>query len=373
MTTAPPPPGRRLVSLDVFRGATIAAMILVNNSGDAQNTFWPLRHQPWHGWTPTDVIFPFFLFMAGMTLTFSQRLGFQSALVRSLKLISLGLLVNFTTGGFVLSGLRWAGVLQRIGVCVLAAWAAKRWLGPRGQALLAAVLLLGYFGLMTQVRGPEGHPPSLETETNLAAQVDRLVLEGHLYRWTKTWDPEGVLSTLPAIATALLGLLTGEWLQSLREPKRKAAGLIAVGLVVVALAIAWGDAAPLWLRFPINKMIWTSSFVLLTGGLAAALFGLTFWVVDVRGRRGWTVPFVTYGKNAIAVYVGSEVLSGALDSIRWPSATGAVLSLQERLYAAAFAPALPPSFAALAWALAHVLVWYAVARWMEHRSIYLKV
>ena len=365
--------GERLLSLDVFRGATIAAMILVNNSGDAENTYWPLRHQPWHGWTPTDVIFPFFLFMAGMTLTFSHRIGFPSALARSLKLIFLGLVVNYTTGRFVLSGLRFAGVLQRIGVCILLAWAAKRWLGPRGLASLAASLLLGYWGLMTYVTGPEGHSPSLEAETNLAAQVDRIVLEGHLYLWTKTWDPEGVLSTLPAIATALLGLLTGEWLRSSREPGRKAAALIVGGLVVLALGIAWGEAAPLWLRFPINKKIWTSSFVLLTGGLGAALFGLTFWLVDVKGRRGWTAPFVTYGKNAIAVYVGSEVLSGALDSIRWPSATGGVLSLQERIYAAAFAKALQPSFAALAYAVAHVLVWYGVARWMERRSIYLKV
>ena len=172
---------------------------------------------------------------------------------------------------------------------------------------------------MTHVVGPEGLPPSLDTETNLAAQLDRIVLDGHLYRWTKTWDPEGVLSTLPAIATALLGLLGGEWLRSSREPRARAVGLIVVGLVILAIGIAWGDAAPLGLRFPVNKKLWTSSFVLVTGGLAAALLGLTFWVVDVRGRRAWTAPFVVYGKNAIAVYVGSELLSGALDTIRWAS------------------------------------------------------
>ena len=156
-------PGERLLSLDTFRGATIAAMILVNNSGDSSQSYWPLSHQPWHGWTPTDVIFPFFLFMAGMTLTFSQRTGFRPALARSLKLIGLGLLVNYATGGFALVGLRWAGVLQRIGVCILAAWAARRFMGPRGQAVLAALLLIGYWGVMTQVVGPEGFPPSLDT------------------------------------------------------------------------------------------------------------------------------------------------------------------------------------------------------------------
>jgi predicted acyltransferase len=365
--------GERLLSLDAFRGATIAAMILVNNSGDYSNTWWPLLHQPWHGWTPTDIIFPFFLFMAGMSLVFSQRLTFRAALARSLKLVGLGLVVNFTTGGFALAGLRWAGVLQRIGIAYLAAWVAKRFLRPRGQAVLAAALLLGYWAVMTRVVGPEGFSPNLEPQTNLSAQVDRIVLDGHLYRWTKTWDPEGVLSTFPAIATALLGLLTGEWLRSRREPRAKAAGFVGGGLVLFVLGILWGEAAPGWLLFPVNKNLWSPSFVLLTSGLAAALFGLSWWLVDVRGRRGGTAPFVTYGKNAIAVYVGSEILSGALDAIRWAGAGGVVQSLQARLHQALFASWLPPSPAALAWALANVLLWYAVARWMDRRGTYLKV
>jgi predicted acyltransferase len=290
------PAGERLLSLDAFRGATIAGMILVNNSGDESSTWWPLLHQPWHGWTPTDLVFPFFLFVVGMSLTFSHRLGFRPALVRSLKLVGLGLVVNFTTGGFALP-LRWAGVLQRIGLCYLAAWAARRWLGTRGQAVLAVSLLVGYWAVMTRVVGPEGFAPNLEPAANLSAQVDRIFLGGHLYRWTKTWDPEGVLSTFPAIATALLGLLAGEWLRSGRTPAAKAVGFVAGGLVVFALGRLWGEAAPSWLLFPVNKKIWSPSFVLLTGGLAAALFGLTWWVVDVRGVRGWTRPLVTYGQE----------------------------------------------------------------------------
>ena len=278
------PAGERLLSLDAFRGATIAGMILVNNSGDYSNTWWPLLHQPWHGWTPTDLIFPFFLWMAGMSLVFSRRIGFRAALWRAVKLVLLGLLVNFTTGGFALP-LRWGGVLQRIGLCYLAAWAAKRWLRPRGQAVLAALLLVGYWAAMKHVVGPEGFVPNLEPQTNLSAQLDRVFLSGHLYRWTKTWDPEGVLSTFPAIATALLGLLTGEWLRSSREPRPKAVGFVVGGLVVFALGLLWGEAAPSWLLFPVNKNLWSPSFVLLTGGLAAALFGLTWWVVDVRGFR----------------------------------------------------------------------------------------
>jgi predicted acyltransferase len=366
------PAGERLLSLDAFRGATIAGMILVNNSGDYANTWWPLLHQPWHGWTPTDLIFPFFLWMAGMSLVFSRRIGFRAALWRSVKLVLLGLLVNFTTGGFALP-LRWAGVLQRIGLCYLAAWAAKRWLGPRGQLVLAALLLVGYWGAMKHVVGPEGSAPGLEPQTNLSAQVDRIVLSGHLYRWTKTWDPEGVLSTFPAIATALLGLLTGEWLRSSREPRPKAAGFVVGGLVLFVLGILGGEAAPSWLLFPINKNLWSPSFVLLTAGLAAALFGLTWWIADVRGRRGWARPFVTYGKNAIAVYVGSEVLSGLWGTIAWASAGGEVLSLQERIHQVAFASWLPPMLAAFAFALANVVLWWAVALWMDRRRIYLKV
>jgi len=347
-------------------------MILVNNSGDYAHTWWPLLHQPWHGWTPTDLIFPFFVFMVGMSLTFSRRLAFRPALVRCLKLVALGLLVNFTTGGFALP-LRWGGVLQRIGICYLAAWAAKRWLGPRGQAVLAAVLLVGYWGAMKYVVGPEGYPPSLEPQTNLSAQLDRIFLSGHLYRWTKMWDPEGVLSTFPAIGTAVLGLLAGEWLRTGGKPIVKAVGFVAGGLVLFVLAILWGQAAPAWLIFPINKNLWSPSFVLLTGGLAAALFGLTWWVVDVHGRRGWTAPFVTYGKNAIAVYVGSEVLSGIWETIRWAGSDGVVRTLQERMHELLFASWLPPMLAAFAWGLATVVLWWAVAWWMDRRRIYLKV
>jgi predicted acyltransferase len=367
------PAAERLVSLDTFRGATIAGMILVNNSGDYPATYWPLLHQPWNGWTPTDLIFPFFLWMAGVSLVFSRRIGFRAALWRSVKLVLLGLLVNFTTGGFALP-LRWAGVLQRIGICYLAAWAARRWLGTRAQAVLALALLVGYWALMTRVVGPEGYaPPSLEPETNLSAQVDRIVLAGHLYQWTRTWDPEGVLSTIPAIATALLGLLTGVWLRSAREPRPKALGFVAVGLGVFVLGILWGEAAPPWLVFPVNKNLWSPPFVLLTAGLAATLFGLVWWVVDVRGVRGWTGPFVTYGKNAIAVYVASEVFSGAVNTIRWAAPAGAALSLQERLHQALFASWLPASPAALAYALANVALFWALAWWMDRKGIYLKV
>jgi predicted acyltransferase len=370
-----PPASARLGSLDVFRGATIAAMMLVNNPGDWGTVYWPLLHAAWHGWTPTDLIFPFFLFIVGVSVTLSRRTGFKAALSRSLKLIGLGLLLNLYPR-FDFPGLRWPGVLQRIGVCYLAAWAAARHLKPRAVTALAASLLAGYFLLMTRVTGPEGHPPNLATETNLAAQIDRVVLVPHVWSVTKTWDPEGVLSTIPAIATTLIGLLCGEWLagRQKRTPFATTLGLMLAGLVLTALGVAWGELAPPGLLFPINKGLWTSSYVLLTGGLAAALLGLCYLVVDVAGARGaWTAPFETYGRNAIAVYVASGLVVDTLYAIHLPGDAGTAPSLWEWLYGALFASVLPPYLASLAFAVVVVLMFYLLARAMEKRGIFLKV
>jgi predicted acyltransferase len=366
--------GERLRSLDMFRGATIAAMILVNNPGDWGTVYWPLLHAPWHGWTPTDLIFPFFLFIVGVSLTLSKRTHAGQALARSLKLIGLGLLLNLYPYFNVLE-LRWPGVLQRIGLCYLAAWAARRFLGPRGIAALAAALLVGYFLLMTRVVGPEGHPPGLEVQTNLAAQVDRIVLVPHVWSQTKTWDPEGVLSTLPAVATTLIGVLYGLWLagRGTRSPFQTTLGLVGSGLVLTALGVAWADLAPGGLAFPVNKGLWTSSYVLLTGGLAAAFLGLSYVLVDVKGSGRWAEPFVTYGKNAIAVYVASGLLADTLGAIKFAAADGSDTSLGTLLYELLFASWLSPYVASLAWALAMVLLFYLLAAYLDRRRIYLKV
>jgi predicted acyltransferase len=362
----------RLVSLDAFRGLTIAGMILVNNPGDWDHVYWPLLHVPWHGWTPTDLIFPFFLFMVGMSLTFSRRLEARAAVTRTAKLIGLGLFLTLYPW-FPVATMRWPGVLQRIGICYLAGWAARRWLAPRAQAALAAALVAGYWLLMTRVSGPEGYAPNLEMQTNLSAQVDRILLVPHVWTATKTWDPEGVVSTIGAIATTLLGLLAGEWLRSGRRPFAITLGLLLAGLGLTALGVAWSDAAPAWLAFPVNKSIWTSSFVLLTGGLGAALFGLTYWLVDVVGARRWAAPFATYGRNAIAVFVGAGLLAKTLLAVRWTDADGVARSLWTRLFESLYASWLPPDEASLAWALTFVLAFYLMALWMERRGLYLKV
>jgi predicted acyltransferase len=226
---------------------------------------------------------------------------------------------------------------------------------------------------MTRVTGPEGHPPNLEMQTNLSAQLDRIFLVPHVWSVTKTWDPEGLLSTLPAIATTLLGLLFGEWVRSTRPAFAKTAGLLGAGLVLTAAGVLWGEAAPSWLLFPVNKSIWTSSFVLLTGGLGAALFGLTYWVVDVAGWKRWATPFVTYGKNAIAVYVASGLLADTLLALKWAGPDGVARSLWKRLFEALYASWLPPYGASLAWAITMVVLLYLLALWMDRRGIYLRV
>ncbi|MCK5652245.1 MAG: DUF5009 domain-containing protein, partial [Gemmatimonadetes bacterium] len=303
-------PVGRLMSLDAFRGLTIAGMILVNNPGSWAHVYPPLAHAEWHGWTPTDLIFPFFLFIVGVALPFSfaKRLArgdsrrdlFLHVLRRSAILLALGLFL----GGFPrfdLSTIRIMGVLQRIGVVYLFAASAYLFLKVRGRWVLTATLLLGYWALMTLVPIPGYGAGVLTQDGNLAAYVDRLFLDGHM--WRETWDPEGLLSTLPAIGTTLLGIFAGEWLRSERAGGRKTSGLLMAGVVGVAAGLAWDVV------FPINKGIWTSSYVVFTAGAALLLLGLLYWMIDVRLWRSWSKPMVVYGMNAIAVFVASGLVA----------------------------------------------------------------
>jgi len=357
----------RLVSLDAFRGITIAAMILVNNPGDWAHVYWPLLHAPWHGWTPTDLIFPFFLFMVGMALPFSRRVRFREALRRSLVIAGLGLFMA-AYPYFDLATVRIPGVLVRIAICYLAAWGIRRIGGSAVHAVIAVVLLIGYWYVMTRVPLPGGAPPSLDPESNMGAWWDRRLLGAHLWKVSRTWDPEGLFSTLPAIASTILGMLAGDWLRSPSDGgNRKTAGLLAAGLVLAILGLAWGRS------FPINKSLWTSSYVLFTAGLAAYLFGLVYWIADVRGHRAWCRPFAIWGRNAILVFVASGLLAKTLALIKVTGPQGVPISLQAALLGAAFGSWLPPYAASLAWALANIALWFAVLRALDRRGIYLKV
>ena len=366
----------RLLSLDVFRGMTIAGMILVNNPGDWGSIYAPLEHASWHGWTPTDLVFPFFLFIVGVSITLalsrraetagSKRDLYVKIIRRSLIIFALGLFL----GGFPsfdLSTIRIPGVLQRIAVCYLVASVIFLNTDWRKQFYVAAALLVGYWALMTLVPVPGFGAGLLDSkEGNLAAYVDRTVFGQHVWRFAKVYDPEGLLSTLPAIATTLAGVLTGHLLRSRREPFEKVSAMFVAGTACAVAGWAWHY----W--FPINKALWTSSYVLFTAGLALELLAVCYWLVDVKGYKRWALPFVVFGTNALILYFLAE-LSANLISIIGYNRAGVWVPLQTLLYDGLFASWLAPKNASLAYALATVLFWLGVMSVLYRRRIFIKV
>jgi predicted acyltransferase len=365
------------MSLDLFRGATIAGMILVNSAGDEASSFWPLKHAQWNGWTPTDLVFPFFLFIVGVAMPFSfsarlkrgesKRELLRHVLWRGIVLFALGMFLNGFPDRYHLASWRVYGVLQRIAVCYVISAILALWTDWRGWILTIAGCLVGYWLLMRFVPVPGfGVPthniPLLDPDRNLAAWLDRRLLAGHLYEGTR--DPEGVLSTIPAIATSLLGMLTAQWLRSPGRAQIKALGMALFGVVgVVAGQI-------LDLGFPINKKLWTSSYVIFTAGMALLCLALCYWMVDVKKWRSlWTKPLLVFGMNAIAAYVFAEVISGLLDRLH----TGEGMSWQESIYESIFVPLASPAQASLLYALTCVLVCW-VAMWvLYHKGIFVKI
>ena len=364
--TAPSaPPPHRLVSLDVFRGLTMAAMVVVNNPGDWGHVYAPLLHAPWHGWTPTDLIFPNFLFIVGVSITLSKRsVSAGQILRRAAVILAVGL---FLSGfpRFDLETWRIPGVLQRIAVCYAAAALIYVW--SKRAAVIAAIataLMLGYWAVMMLVPAPGGTAGDLSPDGNLGAYVDRALMLGHL--WKPTWDPEGLLSTVPAIATTLLGILAGLWIGSGAAAGRKAGMLVVAGTGAVAIGVVWDVV------FPINKSLWTSSYVMFSAGAAALLLALCYWVIDVKGWRAWTTPFVILGVNALALYALSALLVQTLASIRVTAGDGSATSLLHRIYVTAFEPLASPKNASLLYALTNLGVLFLVLLWMYRRRIFLR-
>ncbi len=376
-----PKAATRLASLDVFRGLTIAGMILVNHPGSWSAVYWPLDHAEWNGWTPTDLIFPFFLFIVGVSMVFSfesrrSRYGTKTSLyrhivVRAAVIFALGLFMAgwpFFAPHFHLSSWRIPGVLQRIAVCYLLASVIFLNTSRRWRAAVVAFLLLGYWAAMKLIPVPGYGAGVLTPEGNLEAWVDRQLLMGHMWSQRhQIWDPEGVLSTLPAIGTALLGTFAGEWLLTSVNATRKAAGLIAVGAVGLAVGEIWS----LW--FPINKNLWTSSYVVFMGGFAAVLLGICYWLVDVKGWRRWSWPFLTMGMNPLALYFLAEF--AAKNMYLWKPFTldGEPAGTQEYLYTRFFAPLASPYNASLIWALCYVVLFILLGWAMYRARIFVKI
>ena len=379
----PTAPRERLLALDVFRGATVASMLLVNNPGSWAAIYPPLAHAAWHGWTPTDLIFPFFLFIVGVTTHLSAearraRGDDEGAILRQvLTRGALIILFGWLLAAFPLWPLtritesRIPGVLPRIGLAYIGAALLTRRGSLQGQVITLVALLYGYWFAMTllPVPGQGGIGANLidDPSRSLAAWLDRLLLDGHLWRSSRSWDPEGILSTVPAIGTAMLGVFTGRWLSSGRPLAERLNGLFVAGAIAMMLGLMWH-----W-SFPINKSLWTSSYVLFTGGLAAVSIATIMWITDVQRVTKWTGFFVTYGLNPMVAFLGSGLMAKLIYSLVRIEVEGRQVAVQAVIYRGAFASWLAPRDASLAFALCFVLFWYAVLRVLQRRGIVFKV
>ncbi|MEA5564591.1 MULTISPECIES: acyltransferase family protein [unclassified Anabaena] len=374
----------RLTSLDVFRGITIAGMILVNMAGVADNIYPPLTHADWHGCTPTDLVFPFFLFIVGVAMTFSLSKYTQdnkptSAVYwrifrRAAMLFILGLVLNgFWNQGiwtFDFSSIRMMGVLQRISLTYLLASLVVLKLPRPGQWILAGVLLLGYWLAMMYIPVPDYGAGVLTREGNFGAYIDRLIIpKAHLYKgdgFNFMGDPEGLFSTIPAIVSVLAGYFTGDWIRKQPVQTRTSVGLALFGIGCLIIGWAWG-----WV-FPINKKLWTSSYVVFTSGWALLLLAGCYELIEVRLIRRWSKPWEIMGLNAIALFVASVLLIKIL--VRTKIGTGeTAISTYNWIYQNLFASWAGNFNGSLLFALVTVLLWWAVAVIMYRQNWFIKV
>lgn len=377
----------RLVSLDVFRGITIAGMVLVNNPGTWSAIYPPLEHAEWNGLTPTDLVFPFFLFIVGIaiTLALGKRVevgGINSEIYlkifkRAALIFLLGLFLaafpfyNFTKGEwFDISTLRILGVLQRIAICYLVSALIFLHTNWKQQAIIAGILLLIYWALMTLIPVPGCEVTTFNDKAcNLAAYLDRLIItENHIWRQAKVYDPEGLLSTIPAVVTTLSGVLTGHWLKRKINDMEKVSAIFFFGVSLLVVGWIWS----FW--FPLNKALWTSSYVVFTSGLALCFLGFCYWLIDIKDYKGWTKPFVIFGVNALALYVGSGIMARLLGVIKVSGGEdGKTVSLQQAIFDNVFLPFATPINASLMFALSFILVWLFLMWLLYRKGIYVKV
>jgi predicted acyltransferase len=367
--TAPNLKPKRLLSLDVFRGLTIAMMILVNDPGDWGHIYPPLEHSKWNGCTPTDLVFPFFLFMVGVSIVYAMETkkldpaNHGKIMVHALRRMLILLVITYATQlafhpGF--DHLRFPGVLPRIAVVYFLSTLLFLKTSQKTRDWLLGIILIGYYIIMTFIPVPGVGGPSLEPELNMGALVDRLVFTpNHLWLESHTWDPEGLLGTLPAIGTCLFGIRVGEWLKRKDTGESvKVSWMFFYGVLAVAAGLFWN------LFFPINKALWTSSFVLYTGGLATMGLAFSYWLIDVQGHKRFTYPFVVFGMNAITAYV----LSGWI-----PHYMGKIQFGGHSIYQTFFQPYLSPVNASLASAIFTVIVLWLVMWILYLRKIIIKI
>ncbi|HYC23153.1 MAG TPA: heparan-alpha-glucosaminide N-acetyltransferase domain-containing protein [Candidatus Bathyarchaeia archaeon] len=365
----------RFASLDLLRGATVAAMIFVNHPGDWDHVYHPFTHAEWNGFTPTDLIFPAFLFMVGVAGVFSmerrrtagvapRRLAAQ-ALVRGLTIAALGWwIAGFPFSSDSLAHLRIPGVLPRIGlVFIVGSWLLLAAPGRRRTPLFLASLVVLLLGLHTFLLTGVGY--DLTREGNIQLAVDRAALGGHA--WLDGGDPEGIVSTISATATMLTGALAGWLLLGRAGVARKVGILLAAGGAAVLAGVAWNSV------LPINKHLWTGSFVLLTSGATAVLLALSMLLVDVLRWRPVLAPFFTFGTNPLAAFVLSELAGKTMQMAEWHGPDGLVVSSRLLLLQGGFGWIPNPTIASHGFALAMVSLCYLALRGLESRGWYLKV
>jgi predicted acyltransferase len=359
----------RWVSLDFFRGVAILLMILVINIvGDAHGF---LVHSSWHGWTLADTVFPFFLWIIGVAMVFSftkrikngyaKKELFKHVLKRSVTLFAFGLLLNLFPY-FNLPNVRISGVLQLIAVTYFFASMIFLFTKPKWHVVFTVFLLI-FSGLMLKfVPVPDYGLGILEPGKNFAHYIDSMLLKGHMWEQTKTWDPEGLFSMFSAISTILFGILTGHLLISRKNKIEKTKLMVLSGIILIIL----GYVVNIWL--PINKSLWTSSFSLLMAGLASIILATSYWIIDIKGYRRWSFPFVIYGLNAITLYLVSSIISKLLFVIKINGDT-----LHSFVYQLLYLQIATPKNASLLFALTHVLLIYLLAYIMYKKRLFLKI
>jgi predicted acyltransferase len=369
---------QRLLSLDVLRGITVALMILVNNAGNGKVSYAQLRHSVWNGCTLTDLVFPFFLFIVGASIVLSFRKRLQKnvprgqilaqVLERALLIFAIGLLLN-ALPSLQLGDLRVYGVLQRIAICYALASVVYLYGGIAGSVAVTAIAFVSYWWLMlhTSVPGygmPGRDVPILDPSANLASWLDRLLVPvAHLYRHS-VYDPEGLLSTIPALGTTLCGALAGAFLESPRPVKQKTAWLLGAGVLLVAVGLLWSH----W--FPLNKRLWTSSYAMFTAGLAASVLALLFWCIDVPPRRRWGLtPWLAFGTNALAAYILSELLAIGLTAVTLTNG----VNLRQFLYSGMPQSHLSPPLVSLLYSVLFVLLCFLPVMYLYRHKIFLKL
>lgn len=382
VSTEQKPPSQRLGSVDLYRGLAVAGMILVDNPGSDELAYGPIKHAQWNGWTPADFIFPSFVFLVGVSMAFSFPARLQRGesrgrimlhvLQRSLILICIGFLVNAAPlYGVDWHAFRFYGVTQRIAACYFVAAIFMLWSNWRGQLIAFAACLAAYWAILRFVPVPgfgiPGHDiPFMDPERNIVAWLDRTLMMGHLYNGVR--DPEGLISTIPAIGTILMGLLTGQSLRSGANPRTKVMRMIIAGVAGLLIGLIWNR----W--FPINKNLWTSSFVLLTGGFALVLLGLLYWAVEMKKWRGaWMTPLLVFGMNAIVAFLADAVVYGPSYTFTAVGPNGSRKVWHEAAQEWLMSLGLSPANASLIYSFAAVLFCWTLLWLLWRKRIFIKI